>query len=131
MLNMKAVKGVNPKSPHHKEKMSFSFIVYLYEMMNVHWTYCGNHFIMYTSQIIRLYTLHTYSSVCQLYLTVKGKKSRNWPTGSKNLYGNRATNSWDTFEEKEQSWEEPHCWISRLVLKLLLLRWWHWHKDRQ
>ena len=83
MLNMKAVKGVNPKSPHHKEKMSFSFIVYLYEMMNVHWTYCGNHFMMYTSQIIRLYTLHAYSSVCQLYLTVKGKKSRNWPTGSK------------------------------------------------
>lgn len=31
--------------------------------------------MMYTSQIIRLYTLNSYSSVCQLYLTSeRGKK---------------------------------------------------------
>ena len=27
MLNTKAVKGVGPKSSHHKEKFSFSFIL--------------------------------------------------------------------------------------------------------
>lgn len=74
MLNTKAVKGVGPKSSHHKEKISFSFILYLYEMMIIHWTYSGNHFMMYTSQIIRLYTLNSYSSVCQLYLTSERKK---------------------------------------------------------
>ena len=43
MLNTKAVKEVSPKSSHRKEKTSFSFILYLYEMMNVHWTDCGHH----------------------------------------------------------------------------------------
>ena len=37
-LYMKVVERVNPKSSHHKEKnvFSFSFILYLYEMMEVH-----------------------------------------------------------------------------------------------
>ena len=38
MLCMKVVKRGNPKSSHHKEKIFFSFslILYLYEMMDVH-----------------------------------------------------------------------------------------------
>ena len=50
MFYMK-VKRVNPKHSHQKEN-SFSFILYLYEVMDVHETYCGNHFIMYVCQII-------------------------------------------------------------------------------
>ena len=50
MLYMKAVKKVNPKSPHCKENF-MSLIMYLYEMMDVHEIYCDNHFIM-------LYTLN-------------------------------------------------------------------------
>ena len=34
---MKVVKRLNPKSSYHKEKFfSFSFILYLYAVMNVH-----------------------------------------------------------------------------------------------
>ena len=53
---MKAVKRVNPKPSHLKERhfFSISLILYLYEMMDVHATYCDNHFI---SQIILLFTL--------------------------------------------------------------------------
>ena len=29
---------------------------------------CGHHFMMYVSQIILLFTLNLYSTVCQLYL---------------------------------------------------------------
>ena len=35
--------------------------------------YCGNHFIMYASHIIMLYTLNTYSVVCQLQLNKTGR----------------------------------------------------------
>ena len=39
---------VNPKSSYHKEKQFFSIslILYLYEMIDVHSTYCDNHFMM-------------------------------------------------------------------------------------
>ena len=37
---------------------------YLYEMMDVLCTYCGNDFLVYVSQII----LNLHSAVCQLYL---------------------------------------------------------------
>ena len=45
MLYMK-VNRVNPKSSHHKEEF-FSLILYLYEMMDVHYIYCDNHFMIY------------------------------------------------------------------------------------
>ena len=35
---------------------------------------CDNHFMIYVSQIIMLYTLH--SSACQLYLNKEGKKEK-------------------------------------------------------
>ena len=44
-------------------------------MMDVQQIYYGNHFMMYVSQIIMLYTL--YSSVCQLYLNKTGRKKKN------------------------------------------------------
>ena len=43
--------------------------------MDVHWIYCGHHFMMYVSQIIMLYTLNLYSAVCQFYLNKTGRKN--------------------------------------------------------
>ena len=58
MLYMKIVKRVYPKSSHHKENFSFiSLILYLYEMTDVLWTYCDNHFIMYVSHHVVHLTL--------------------------------------------------------------------------
>ena len=36
MLYVKVVKRVKSKGSHHKEKYFFSFILYLYEIMDVH-----------------------------------------------------------------------------------------------
>ena len=36
MLYMKAVKRINPKKPHHKEKKFYFLYLYAYEMMTVH-----------------------------------------------------------------------------------------------
>ena len=74
MLYTKVVKRVNPNNSHHKEKIFFISLMYLYEMMDVHQTYCDNHFMTYVSQISMLYTLHLYSDVCQLYLNVTARK---------------------------------------------------------
>ena len=46
------------------------------ESMHVNYTYCGNHFITYVSQIIMLHTLSLYSAACQLCLNKTGKKSK-------------------------------------------------------
>ena len=66
MLHVK-VKRVT-KSARHKEKIYFSIslMLYIYEMIYTQQTYCDNHFMMYVSQIIMLYTLNLYSAVCQL-----------------------------------------------------------------
>ena len=47
MIYRIVVKRKNPRSSHHKENFfSFSsfFILYLYDMVDVSWTYCDNHF---------------------------------------------------------------------------------------
>lgn len=71
MVCMKLVEGVNLKSSHYKEKkkafFSLFFLSYLYEMMDVSITSCGNNFAIYVSQIIVLYTLNLYSAIGQLY----------------------------------------------------------------
>ena len=42
------VKRTNSENSHHREKFVFlSLILYLHKMMDVHQTYCGNHFMMY------------------------------------------------------------------------------------
>ena len=44
-LCYKVLEGVNPKSSHQKTKI-LSFILYLYEMMDTHYTYFGNPFVV-------------------------------------------------------------------------------------
>ena len=59
---------------YQNEKI-FSFpLLCLYKMTDVHWTYCGNHFLMYLSQIIMLYIINLYSAVCQWYLNKTRRK---------------------------------------------------------
>ena len=74
-INMKVVKRVNPEFSSQGKQYFFSnsFMLYLYETMDVHYTYCGHHFMMYVSHIIILYTLNCYSAVCQLCRTETGK----------------------------------------------------------
>ena len=43
-------------------------MLYVYEMMGVHSTYCDNHFVTYASQNVILYILNLYSAIRQLYL---------------------------------------------------------------
>ena len=43
-------------------------------MRALHSTYCDSHFMMYVSQIFRLYSLNLYSAVCQLYRNKIGRK---------------------------------------------------------
>lgn len=70
MLYMKDVKRINPKSSHHMEIFfSISFILNLYDMMDILQTY-GN-----VSQIIMLYILSLYSAICQLYLSKTERKN--------------------------------------------------------
>ena len=59
------------KESSSQGKIFFSFILYLYEMMNVHYTSCGNHFMIYVSQIT-MSTTHTYIVVYVNYI------SKNW-----------------------------------------------------
>ena len=48
-----------------------SLILYLYEMMDSHRTYCGNHFKIYVSQIIMLYILNLHSAVIAVIISIK------------------------------------------------------------
>ena len=43
-------------------------------MIDINYIYCGNHFMLYKSQIIMLYTLNLYSAACQLYLNETGEE---------------------------------------------------------
>ena len=57
-----------------KTFFSIALILYLFERVDVHYTHCGKHSMMYVSQIIKLYTLNLYSAVCQLYLNKPWRK---------------------------------------------------------
>ena len=50
--------------------------MYLYEKMNVAWTYYGNYFTIYVNQIIMLYTLNLCNDVCQLFFNYIVGKSQ-------------------------------------------------------
>lgn len=77
IIHRKIIKGVNPKSSHHKEECYFpSFLSYLYEAMDVSPTHCGHHFMIHVNQIIMLYALDVYNEVCQLFLSNTGKKRK-------------------------------------------------------
>lgn len=49
-------------------------MLYVYEVMGVHSTYCGNHFMTYASQNVILYILNLHSAICQLYLNKSGRE---------------------------------------------------------
>ena len=42
--------------------------------MDVHQTYCNNHFVMNIHQILTLYILNFYTTVCQSYLNKTERK---------------------------------------------------------
>ena len=66
---------VNHKISHQKEKKLLYFFNIAIWDDGCSLNYCGNHFMMYVSQIIILYTLNLHSAICQLYLNKpKGKK---------------------------------------------------------
>ena len=44
--------------------------------MDVQYTYCGKHFMMYVGQIIMLYTLILHSAICQLYINKTGREKK-------------------------------------------------------
>lgn len=61
-------------SPQGKKLFFYFFNIASTWDNGVHWTYYGNHFIMYVSQIIMLATFNLRSAVCQLYLNKTGRK---------------------------------------------------------
>lgn len=42
----------------------FLFLCYLYEILDANYTYCDNHFTVYVSQLLMLYSLNLYCDVC-------------------------------------------------------------------
>ena len=77
MVHMKVVKRVNSKCSHQIE-LNFS---YFFDFASI-WDdgcslTCDIHFMMYVSQIIRLYTLNSYSAVHRLYLNKTRRKKTN------------------------------------------------------
>ena len=54
----------------------FFFLLYLYEKIDVSWTYCGNHFTIYVIQIIMLYALSLYADVYILFFNKTEKPSK-------------------------------------------------------
>ena len=57
-------------------KNMFSLILYLSELMSIHWTSCGHRSMTYVSQVMMRHTLNLYSAVCQLYLNKAGRKNK-------------------------------------------------------
>lgn len=52
----------------------FFSLTYLYDKTDISWTYSVNHFTIYLSQNIMLYTLNVNSDVCWLFVNKIGKK---------------------------------------------------------
>ena len=64
-------------SPQGKKLFFYFFNIASTWDNGVHWTYYGNHFMMYVSQIIMLATFNLHSAVCQLYLNKTGRKKNH------------------------------------------------------
>ena len=63
MLYMRVVKTVNPEfSSQEQFFFLFLLMLYLYEVMDGHQTYYRDHFVMFVSQIMMLYTLNVFSA---------------------------------------------------------------------
>ena len=50
-----------------REHIFLSLTLYLCEMMDVHYIYCDNHFMMYINQIIMLYTFSSVAQLCPTF----------------------------------------------------------------
>ena len=62
-----------------KNVIFFHFVsMCLYEMVDVEQIYCDNHFMIFISQIIMLFTLNLYPVVCQLHPSKTGRKKNNY-----------------------------------------------------
>lgn len=72
MIGKKAVEKVDLNGPPHKENLLF-FLLYLYEMMDINQTECGNHFTIDVNRTIMLYTLNLHSDDAN-YLSIKLKQ---------------------------------------------------------
>lgn len=66
---------VDSNSFYHKENLFF-FLLYQYEMMDVNWTNCGNHFTEHVNETIMLCALNLYSDVSQLFLNKIGGEKK-------------------------------------------------------
>ena len=71
MIYKKVAERVNTKRSYHEKKICplnsfplFFLLFYLFEKMDVNWTFCGNHFTIYVNQTIMLYVFNLYSHVC-------------------------------------------------------------------
>ena len=73
MLYMKVVKSESWVHITRKTIFFVSFILYLYEVMDVHSDNC---FMMFVSQIIIPYTLNLYSNEYQFYLNKTENKKK-------------------------------------------------------
>ena len=66
---------------HHIEKNFFLSIYMRWQILT--WTYCGNHFTIWVSQIIILYNVSLHSVISQLYHNKTGKINKH---KNKNLF---------------------------------------------
>ena len=76
MLYMKVVKSESWVHITRKKLFFVSVILYLYEMMEVHFDNC---FMIFVSQIIMLYTLNLDNNEYQFYLNKTGNKIKSSP----------------------------------------------------
>jgi len=76
MLYMKVVKSESWVHITRKKLFFVSVILYLYEMMEVHFDNC---FMIFVSQIIMLYTLNLYNNEYQFYLNNNWKQNKKQP----------------------------------------------------
>lgn len=82
MLHVKIIKRVNPKSSHHRKNIFFFLILLSFIISficdGIHLTYCHNHFMMYTTQIIMYYAVYLkFTQCCMSIISHKtGRKKK-------------------------------------------------------
>ena len=120
MIHWKVVKRVDPKGFHRKEKTSkkifflFFFLVYLYEMIDVSSTCCGNHFTICVNQAIMPHALNVHSEVHQ-FSSVQSL-SRVWLCDPMN----RSTPGLPVHHQLPESTQTHVHWVSDTIQPSLL-----------
>lgn len=77
VITVTVVRRVDPRSPHHKEKIFCSFFpsfltLSLYEKVDVSQNSHGHHLTAYVNQTVMPYALNSQGDVCQLLLHKTG-----------------------------------------------------------